>query len=104
MLNLLPYALAAYGGYRGYRDSRDQGISGINRLLNTATGAAAGYYGGKAVVSAPSVQAMFPSAAQFTPFTQTPFAASIGLGASPVGIEQVLGALGQQPAPQPEGV
>jgi len=83
MLNLLPYALAAYGGYRGYRDSKDQGISGINRLLNTATGAAAGYYGGKAVVNAPSVQAMFPSAAQFTPFTQTPFAASIGLGASP---------------------
>ena len=71
MLNLLPYALAAYGGYRGYRDSKDQGISGINRLLNTATGAAAGYYGGKAVVSAPSVQAMFPSAAQFTPYTQT---------------------------------
>ncbi len=27
----------------------------------------------------------------------------LGLGASPVGIEQVLGALGQQPAPQPEG-
>ena len=84
MLNLLPYALAAYGGYRGYRDSKDQGISGINRLLNTATGAAAGYYGGKSVVSAPSVQAMFPSAAKFTPFTQTPFAASIGLGASPI--------------------
>ena len=43
MLNFLPYALAAYGGYRGYRDSKDQGISGINRLLNTATGAAIGY-------------------------------------------------------------
>ena len=70
MLNLLPYALAAYGGYRGYRDSKDQGISGINRLLNTATGAAAGYYGGKAVVGAPSVKAMFPSAAKFTPYTQ----------------------------------
>ena len=28
----------------------------------------------------------------------------LGLGASPVGIEQVLGALGQQPAPQQEGV
>jgi hypothetical protein len=27
----------------------------------------------------------------------------LGLGESPVGIEQVLGALGQQPAPQPEG-
>ena len=43
MLNFLPYALAAYGGYRGYRDSKDQGISGINRLLNTAAGAAIGY-------------------------------------------------------------
>ena len=27
----------------------------------------------------------------------------MGLGQSPVGIEQVLGALGQQPQPQPEG-
>ena len=70
MLNLIPYALAAYGGYRGYRDSKDQGISGLNRLLNTVTGATAGYYGGKAVVTAPSVQAMFPNAAPFTPYTQ----------------------------------
>ena len=43
MLQFLPYALAAYGGYRGYKDSKDQGIGGINRLLNTATGAALGY-------------------------------------------------------------
>ena len=43
MLQFLPYAMAAYGGYRGYKDSKDQGISGINRLLNTATGAALGY-------------------------------------------------------------
>ena len=42
-LAFLPYALAAYGGYRGYKDSKDQGISGINRLLNTAAGAAIGY-------------------------------------------------------------
>ena len=49
MLNFLPYALAAYGGYRGYRDSKDQGISGINRLLNTAAGAAIGYNLGTAV-------------------------------------------------------
>ena len=81
MLNLLPYALAAYGGYKGYKDSKDQGISGINRLLNTAIGATAGYYGGKTVVGMPAVQSAFPSAAQFTPFTQTPFAASIGMRA-----------------------
>ena len=43
MIQLLPYALAAYGGYRGYKDSKDQGISGINRLLNTAVGAYGGY-------------------------------------------------------------
>ena len=49
MLQFLPYALAAYGGYKGYRDSKDQGISGINRLLNTAAGAAIGYNLGTAV-------------------------------------------------------
>ena len=43
MIQLLPYALAAYGGYRGYKDSKDQGITGINRLLNTAVGAYGGY-------------------------------------------------------------
>ena len=48
MLNLLPYALAAYGGFRGYRDSRDQGIGGLNRLLNTAAGAFTGYNLGQA--------------------------------------------------------
>ena len=48
MLQLLPYALAAYGGYRGYRDSKDQGIGGLNRLLNTAAGAFTGYNLGQA--------------------------------------------------------
>tara|TARA_B100000214_G_scaffold42057_1_gene26422 strand:+ start:9941 stop:10933 length:993 start_codon:yes stop_codon:yes gene_type:complete len=84
MLNLLPYALAAYGGYRGYRDSKEQGIGGINRLLNTAVGAGMGYYGGKSFVSMPGVQSAFPSAAKFTPFTQTQFAGQIGLGAPSV--------------------
>ena len=74
MLNLLPYALAAYGGYRGYRDSKEQGIGGINRLLNTAVGAGMGYYGGKSFVNMPGVQSAFPSAAKFKPFTQTQFA------------------------------
>ena len=48
MLNLLPYALAAYGGYKGYKASKDAGGSGIQRLLCGATGAAMGYYGGQA--------------------------------------------------------
>jgi hypothetical protein len=43
MLQLLPYALAAYGGLQGYRQSKDQGIGGLNRLLNTAAGAFTGY-------------------------------------------------------------
>jgi len=48
MLNLLPYALAAYGGYKGYKASKDAGGSGIQRLLGAATGAGMGYYGGQA--------------------------------------------------------
>ena len=48
MLNLLPYALAAYGGFRGYKNSKDQGIGGLNRLLNTAAGAFTGYNLGQA--------------------------------------------------------
>ena len=78
MLNLIPYALAAYGGYRGYRDSKDQGISGINRLLNTATGAAMGYTAGTYF---PGVKASIGTPGGFVPFTQTGFAQSIGLGA-----------------------
>ena len=51
MLQFLPYALAAYGGYKGYRASKDAGGSGLQRLLAAGTGAAAGYYGGKGVLS-----------------------------------------------------
>ena len=63
MLNILPYALAAYGGYRGYKANKDAGASGINQILGAATGAAAGYYGGKMV---PGV-----SSSGFVPFTQS---------------------------------
>ena len=72
MLNMLPYALAAYGGYKGYQSSKQAGGSGIQRLLGGATGAALGYYGGKGIVGMPQVQSIFPSAANFTPFTQLP--------------------------------
>jgi hypothetical protein len=79
MLQFLPYALAAYGGYRGYRDSKDQGISGINRLLNTATGAAIGYNLGTAV---PGVKASIGTQGGFVPFTQLPGIRAIpGIGA-----------------------
>ena len=80
MLNFLPYALAAYGGYKGYQSAKDSGASGIGRLLGAGLGAAGGYYGGKAFVGMPVVQSMFPSAAQFTPFTQTGMASALGLG------------------------
>ena len=70
MLQFLPYAMAAYGGYKGYKGAKDAGASGIGRLLGGVTGATAGYYGGKAFVGMPAVQSAFPSAAQFTPFTQ----------------------------------
>ena len=73
MLNMLPYALAAYGGYKGYQSSKQAGGSGIQRLLGGATGAAMGYYGGKTIVGNPTVQSMFPSATKFTPFQQTSF-------------------------------
>ena len=72
---LIPYALAAYGGYRGYKDSKDQGISGINRLLNTATGAALGYTAGTYF---PGVKASIGTQGGFVPFTQ-----AIGMKAAP---------------------
>jgi hypothetical protein len=78
MLNLLPYALAAYGGYKGYKDSKDQGISGINRLLNTATGATIGYYGGKMVPGVSAAGFGNPTSANFIPsFTQLPGVSSL---------------------------
>jgi hypothetical protein len=74
MLQFLPYALAAYGGYKGYKASKDAGGSGLQRLLAGATGAVAGYYGGKGVLSGGSALGIPGfSAAQsgFTPFLQT---------------------------------
>ena len=75
MLNFLPYALAAYGGYRGYKANKDAGASGLNRILGGITGATAGYYGGKGLLSGGSA-INFPgfrtAADKFTPFTQIP--------------------------------
>lgn len=72
MLNFLPYALAAYGGYKGYQANKQAGASGLERILGGITGAVGGYYGGKSVLGIPAVQSAFPSATQFTPFTQLP--------------------------------
>jgi len=66
MLNLIPYALAAYGGLQGYRQSKDQGIGGLNRLLNTAAGAFTGYSLGNTGMG------MFPGSAATQKFAAMP--------------------------------
>ena len=84
MLQFLPYAMAAYGGYRGYKGAKDSGASGIQRLLGGVTGAAAGYYGGKGILSGGSalgVPGFSAAQSAFTPVSslfaaQTPAALS----------------------------
>ena len=81
MLQFLPYALAAYGGYKGYKASKDAGGSGIQRLLAGATGAVAGYYGGKGILgggSALNIPGFSTAQANFTPFLKTSAMQSIG--------------------------
>ena len=85
MLQFLPYALAAYGGYKGYKGSKDAGGSGIQRLLAGATGAAAGYYGGKGVLSGGSalgVPGFSAAQSSFQPITNMfpQFASIPGVG------------------------
>ena len=75
MLQFLPYALAAYGGYQGYKRNKDAGASGINRILGAVTGATAGYYGGKGILSGGSalgVPGFSAAQSSFTPFMQLP--------------------------------
>ena len=77
MLQFLPYALAAYGGYKGYKANKDAGASGINRILGAVTGATAGYYGGKGILSGGSalnLPGFGPAQAQFAnmSFTKLP--------------------------------
>src|SRR6056300_1531434 len=62
MLNLLPYALAAYGGYKGYQGAKESGASGIGRLLGAAGGAYGGYQLG--------ATGMNLTNQQFTPYSQ----------------------------------
>ena len=74
MLQFLPYALAAYGGYKGYKASKDAGGSGIQRLLAGATGAVAGYYGGKGILSGGSalnIPGFSAAQSSFTPFLRS---------------------------------
>jgi hypothetical protein len=67
--------LAAYGGYQGYKRNKDAGASGLNRILGGITGAAAGYYGGKGLISGGSalnIPGFQAAADKFTPFTSIP--------------------------------
>jgi len=104
MLQFLPYALAAYGGYKGYKASKDAGGSGIQRLLAGATGAVAGYYGGKGILSGGSALNLpgFSGAkASFTPFTQALGSTSVGQAFGltpydPTGMEFARGTYSQQ--------
>jgi hypothetical protein len=73
MLQFLPYAMAAFGGYKGYRQAKDSGASGLGRILGGATGAVAGYYGGKGVLgggSALGIPGFSAAQSSFTPLTQ----------------------------------
>ena len=73
MLQFLPYAMAAFGGYKGYRQAKDSGASGLGRILGGATGAVAGYYGGKGVLgggSALGIPGFSAAQSGFTPLTQ----------------------------------
>jgi hypothetical protein len=94
-LAFLPYALAAYGGYKSYKASKDAGVSGIGRLLDTAVGAATGYYGGKGVLAGGSALNIpsFASAQQnFTPFlTQFPALDVLNLGQASKANPEFLG-------------
>jgi hypothetical protein len=79
MLNLLPYALAAYGGYKGYQGAKESGASGIGRLLGAAGGAYGGYTLGTTGLS------MFPQSGATKAFaaSQPAFLANMPGGYNP---------------------
>ena len=68
MLNLIPYALAAYGGYQGYKGAKQQVASGIGSLLRGALGAYGGYTAGSA-----GLQTFAPNAYKSFAATQPAF-------------------------------
>ena len=97
MLQFLPYALAAYGGYKGYRASKDAGGSGLQALLAGATGAAAGYYGGKGALaggSAIGVPGFQAAQSSFTPFTSLGPIQSLGQSIPALNIAQTSDGFG----------
>ena len=77
MWNLLPYALAAYGGYQGYQGAKQSGASGLGRLFGAGLGAYGGYTLGSAGLSAMNPQAY----SQF--YQGAPFKGMIGMPAAP---------------------
>ena len=71
MLQLLPYALAAYSGIQGYRNARQAGVGGLGSLVRGAIGAYGGYSMGSAGMS------MFPGSAAAQKFAAMPMTQSL---------------------------
>ena len=71
MLQLLPYALAAYGGIQGYRGARDAGVGGLGSLVQGALGAYGGYSMGSAGMG------MFPGSQAAQKFAAMPLTQSL---------------------------
>ena len=71
MLQLLPYALAAYGGIQGYKGAREAGVGGLGSLVHGALGAYGGYSMGSAGLG------MFPGSAAAQKFAAMPLTQSL---------------------------
>ena len=78
MLQLLPYALAAYGGIQGYRGARDAGVGGLGSLVQGALGAYTGYNLGQVGGFAKGAGFGNAASSSFVPsFTQTSLGSSL---------------------------
>ena len=78
MLQLLPYALAAYGGIQGYRGARDSGVGGLGSLVQGALGAYTGYNLGQVGGFAKGAGFGNAASSSFVPsFTQTSLGSSL---------------------------
>src|SRR6056300_1037454 len=78
MLQLLPYALAAYGGIQGYRGARDAGVGGLGSLVQGALGAYTGYNLGQLGGFAKGAGFGNAASSSFVPtFTQTSLGSSL---------------------------
>src|SRR5210317_375452 len=78
MLQLLPYALAAYGGYQGYKGAKESGVGGLGSLVHGALGAYTGYNLGQFGGFAKGAGFGNAASSSFIPsFTQTSLGSSL---------------------------